>query len=118
MGVAPTATKADGLDGCDALIIRCGMLFLFPDFFFAGVAMGSGMESDARCGEWGRPWSVLVGVYMMIVKVGHSSPLGALTFSDGYADLQFNNCNLNVIEYLCGPSSTCGHMRKDQLALF
>jgi hypothetical protein len=37
---------------------------------------------------------------MMIVKVGHSSPLGALTFSNGYADLQFNNCNLNLMEHL------------------
>jgi hypothetical protein len=50
------------------------MLFLFPAFFFPapffvalpGVAMYSGMESDARCGESGRPWSVLVGVCLMI----------------------------------------------------
>jgi hypothetical protein len=51
--------------------------------------------------------SVLMGVCMMIVKVGLSSPLGALTSSDGY-DLQFNNCNIipNMMECLSGPSSS------------
>jgi hypothetical protein len=70
---------------------RCGMLFLFPAFFFLPrfLLPAEAIDSfvDVRCGEWGcaGPGG---GCMIMIMRVGLSL-LGALTFSHGYAVLDF-----------------------------